>query len=84
MTHEAIFEKICDLVRTNFRVNEALHWDCQTKDIEGWDSFGTMRMVMDVESAFSVEIPIAAIPHLDSLGKIAEFVAAEIGERKPQ
>ncbi len=81
MASENIFDKVVALVRMNFPACGALSAELRTADIAGWDSFGTMQMVMDVEQTFGIEIPITMIPQLDTLGKIVDYVAALTGSR---
>ena len=75
MASVSIFDQVAALVRSNFPAAGSLHPDLRTTEIEGWDSFGTMQMVMDIEQTFNIEIPTTMIPKLDTLGKIVEFIA---------
>lgn len=76
MTSDNIFAQVAALVHSNFPAAGELSMELRTAAIEGWDSFGTMQMVMDIEQTFSIEIPTTMIPKLDTLGKIVEFIAA--------
>ncbi|MBQ8692598.1 MAG: acyl carrier protein [Synergistaceae bacterium] len=44
--------------------------------IEKWDSLMHMRMVMEIEDEYGVEIPIEAIPNIKSLKDFYKYIKA--------
>ena len=44
--------------------------------IEKWDSLMHMRMVMEIEEEYDVEIPIEEIPNIKSLKDLYKYIEA--------
>lgn len=44
-------------------------------DIESWDSLNHLRLITEVESAFSVRLTMKQIQEIESLGDLAQFVS---------
>ncbi|MCI9421894.1 acyl carrier protein [Sporofaciens musculi] len=44
------------------------------EDYERWDSMMHMRLVMEIENEYGVEIPIDEIPEIDTLGKFYTYI----------
>ncbi len=43
-------------------------------DVEGWDSFGHVRIVMAVDAAFRIKLSMGAIERADSIAGLVEAV----------
>jgi len=44
------------------------------KDVEGWDSFNHIRLILTVQKAFGIKIAAHEIPKLQNVGQLAELV----------
>lgn len=54
---------------------EELSLETKREDCEKWDSLVHLRIVMEVESRFGIQIPFEKIPELNSIKDFSNFVA---------
>ena len=54
---------------------EQISAQTQRKDIPGWDSVGQLALMSTIEEKLNVAIPQNMWKTLDSIGKIADYVA---------
>lgn len=73
MTEEQIYAELTDIIRDVLMQDElVLTPDLTAKQVEGWDSFKMIEIVMAVESHFRIKVPSK---QLDSLEKVGDLVA---------
>ena len=74
MQTEEIYERLTDLFRELF-ADDSIHLTPQTtaNDIEGWDSFNHISVIVAVETRFGVKMTTAEI---EGLANVAALVAA--------
>jgi len=48
-------------------------------EVPSWDSLRHIQLIMEVEEAFGVEIPIERVPDIDSVSVLLGLVGAEEG-----
>lgn len=53
---------------------DALTMETAYESIPQWDSVMHLRLVMEVQSEFNVDIPLEEIPTLDTLGKVYSYL----------
>jgi len=53
---------------------DALSMETAYESIPQWDSVMHLRLVMEVQSEFNVDIPLEEIPALDTLGKVYSYL----------
>lgn len=64
-----------DFVAGIFEVTaDALTMETAYESIPQWDSVMHLRLVMEVQSEFNVDIPLEEIPTLDTLGKVYSYL----------
>lgn len=44
------------------------------KDVEGWDSLNNVRLLLQVEREYGVNIPVNEIEHLKNVGDLASLI----------
>jgi acyl carrier protein len=47
-------------------------------DVEGWDSFAHIRLVVAVEKAFEVKFTVSEIAALNNVGEFVDLIAAKL------
>ncbi len=75
-----IREKIYDIIRDVFaQPNLAVNDGTTASDVEGWDSFNHMNLVMRLEEEFSVSFATEEIGCLANVGDLVKAVLAKKG-----
>jgi acyl carrier protein len=49
------------------------------RDVDGWDSLGNVRLLLEVEKVFSVRFSAAEIGSLNNLGDLAQLIGRKMG-----
>jgi len=49
------------------------------EEVPSWDSLSHIQLIMEVEEAFGVEIPIERVPDIDSVSILLKIIEAEEG-----
>ena len=77
MTTDAIYEKLSDVLREVFD-DDTIQATPELKaaDIDGWDSFAHLRVLMSVERAFGIKLSAAEIDSLKNVGDLATVISA--------
>ena len=69
-------EKFLSFVAKLFNIDSAdISLDTEYMSIPEWDSLMQLRLVMELESEFGCEIPIDAVPNLNTLREFYEYIA---------
>jgi acyl carrier protein len=56
--------------------------DTTADNVEGWDSFNHINIVVAVESHFGIKIHTAEIEELRNFGELIDLVERKLGSRK--
>ena len=68
MTREEVFERLNEIFRDVFDDKTiTVCGDTVSDDIEEWDSLMHMRLVMEIEDEYNIEIPIDEVPEIKTL-----------------
>ena len=54
------------------------------EDVEGWDSFNHINIVVAVESKFGIKFHTAEVEELRNVGDLVELVEKKLANRKPR
>lgn len=75
MAREEVFERLTKIFREVFD-NKAIKLEETTssEDIEDWDSFEHINLIVAIEEEFSFKIPIEKIVTMTNVGKIADII----------
>ena len=71
---QEFLEFIADIM--NIDVSE-ISLDTKFGEIEDWDSMMHMRIVMEIDAEYGVDIPIDEIPEIDTLRKFYAYIEKE-------
>ena len=78
MTREEVFERLTDVFRTVFD-DETIELNDSTtsEDIDDWDSFEHINLIVAVEEEFSINIPMGKVTTMKNVGEMADIILAE-------
>ncbi len=54
------------------------------EDVEGWDSFNHINIVVAIESKFGIKFHTAEVEELRNVGDLVELVEKKLANRKPR
>lgn len=75
MTREAVYERLNKVFREVFDDDEIVLQDSTTADdIEDWDSFEHINLVVAVESEFSFKIPMGKVITMKNVGEMVDII----------
>lgn len=75
MTIENIYERLTKILQDVFDEDDVVARPELTADeVEGWDSFAHLRLIIAVEREFGVAFSAAEVDSLANVGELAELV----------
>ncbi len=80
MSLALIYEQLTPIVRDVFENDELVASDgLRADDVEGWDSFAHLRLIMTAERTFAVAFSGEEIVGIRTLEDLATLIAAKTG-----
>lgn len=75
MTREEVFERLNKVFQEVFddetiEVND----DTTSEDIDDWDSFEHINLIVAVEEEFSIKIPMGRVVTMKNVGEMADII----------
>lgn len=75
MTREEVFERLNKVFQEVFddetiEVND----DTTSEDIDDWDSFEHINLIVAVEEEFSIKIPMGKVVTMKNVGEMADII----------
>ena len=75
MTREEVFERLNKVFQEVFddetiEVND----DTTSEDIDDWDSFELINLIVAVEEEFSIKIPMGKVVTMKNVGEMADII----------
>ena len=75
MTREEVFERLNKVFQEVFddetiEVND----DTSSEDIDDWDSFEHINLIVAVEEEFSIKIPMGKVVTMKNVGEMADII----------
>jgi acyl carrier protein len=82
MKQDQILAEVSEIIRDvldqpNLQISAAT----TARDVEGWDSFNHINIVVAVESRFGIKINTAEIEELKNVGEFVELVKRKLSAR---
>ena len=75
MTREEVYERLNRVFREVFDDNDIVLNDSTTADdIEDWDSFEHINLVVAVENEFSFKIPMGKVITMKNVGEMVDII----------
>lgn len=80
MTREEVYERLNKVFQDVFDdENIELHDETTSEDIEDWDSFEHINLVVAVEDEFSFKIPMGKVITMKNVGEMVDIIL-ELGK----
>ncbi|MCR4591433.1 MAG: acyl carrier protein [Lachnospiraceae bacterium] len=80
MTREEVYERLNPLFREFFDDDSITVTDATTADdIEEWDSFEHINLIVAVEKEFSIKIPMGKVTTMKNVGEMVNIILSETG-----
>ncbi|WP_442756458.1 acyl carrier protein [Methylocystis sp. JAN1] len=77
MTDNDLYNQLTEVFRDIFvRDDIALTPEMTAEDVEGWDSFKMIEIVMAVESRFGIKVKSKELDELESVGDLVRLISA--------
>tara|TARA_B110000259_G_C14030635_1_gene406516 strand:- start:3435 stop:3680 length:246 start_codon:yes stop_codon:yes gene_type:complete len=54
--------------------NLNISYDTSPEDIQEWDSFSNINLILDIESRFGIHFELSELVNIDNVGKLAEYI----------
>jgi acyl carrier protein len=82
MTREEVFERLRDHLAAELSVDgSAIRDDTRFKEDLNADSLHLVELVVELEDTYGIRIPDDEAARMDTVGKVADFVAAHVPEK---
>ena len=79
MTRDEVFERVRDHLASELAIDAAsIHEDTRFKEDLNADSLHLVELVVELEDTYGIRIPDDQAAKLDTVGKVADFVAAHV------
>lgn len=80
MTREEVFERLNGVFQEVFDDEEiTVNDDTVADDVDGWDSFEHINLVVAIEEEFSFKIPMGKVVTMKNVGEMVDIIL-ELGE----
>ena len=80
MSREEIYEKLNEIFRDVFDDEGiCLHDDTTANDIEDWDSYGHIYLVVAIEKGFDMKITMGETVTLKNVGELVDLILKRKG-----
>lgn len=75
MTREEVYERLNAIFRDVFDDESITVWDETTADdVDGWDSFEHINLVVAIEEEFSFKIPMGKVITMKNVGEMVDII----------
>ena len=75
MTREEIYERVNKVFREILDDDTIeLHDETVADDVEGWDSFEHINLIVGVEDEFGIKIPMGKIISMKNVGELVNII----------
>ncbi len=81
MTREEVFTRLTGVFREIFDDDSIeLSETTTSKDIEDWDSFEHINLIVAVEKEFSIKVPMGKVTTMKDVGEMVDIILEESGK----
>ena len=75
MTREEVYERLNRVFRETLDDETIeLHDDTTADDVDGWDSFEHINLILAVETEFGFKIPMGKVVSMKNVGEMADII----------
>ena len=75
MTREEVFERLNNVFRDVLDDDTIqLHDETVAEDVDGWDSFEHINLIVAVEDEFSFKFPMGKVVSMENVGEMVDII----------
>ena len=79
MSLDEIYQKLTEIIRDLFDDDSLVATPDLTADqVDGWDSFAHLRLMLTVERTFGVDFAASQITSLKNVGELADLIQSKL------
>lgn len=79
MSREEIFEQLNEVFRDVFDDDSIVVTDeTVSSDIEDWDSFAHINLIVNVEQSFSIKFSMGEVSSMKNVGAMVDIIASKL------
>lgn len=83
MTKEEVLDQVSNIIHDVLDEPDLpITFDTTADDVDGWDSFNHINIVVATEDNFGVKFNTAEIEELKNVGELVDLVLRKMGSRK--
>jgi acyl carrier protein len=80
VTNQEVLDRLTPIFREVFDDDSlVIGNDTTAADVEGWDSFNHISLIIAIESRLNVRFQVAEIEDLRNVGELARLIANKLG-----
>jgi acyl carrier protein len=80
MTSQELFDRMQSVFRTVFEDETlAVTRETTAEDVQGWDSFAHVNLIMALETEFGVKFRLAELQELNCVGDAIDVIGKKVG-----
>lgn len=81
MTRKEVYDKLIEIFREIFDDETLIINDKTTaKDIEEWDSFQQINLIVSIEEIFQVDIPLKKVNQMENVGQMIDYIYERVAK----
>ncbi len=81
MERKEVFERLTEVFREVFDDETIeLNENTTSKDIEDWDSFEHINLIVAVEKEFDIKVPMGKVTTMKDVGEMVDIILEESGK----
>ena len=81
MSREQIYKKMSEIFREIFDDDELVIVDATSaKDIEEWDSFEQINLLVAIEDNFGLEVSLKKANEMENVGQMIDYIYERLAE----
>ncbi|HEV2647066.1 MAG TPA: acyl carrier protein [Acidobacteriaceae bacterium] len=74
MQEAEIYSRLAKIFRDTFDEDVALKPSTTAQDVDGWDSFAHINLILTVEREFAIKFTTSDVERMRSVGDLATFI----------
>lgn len=83
MNQSEVLSKIRDIIADVLDEPDlTINMQTTAEDVDGWDSFNHINIVVAIESEFGIKIHTAEIEEMRNVGELVELIEKKLAKRK--
>jgi len=80
MQDDQIYDRLSSVFKSVFNDEDlTLSAEITADDIDEWDSFTHIRLIVEVEKAFGIKFATSDIARFENVGQLAEMIGQKLG-----